>query len=124
MFEYKRYKIDGESIPMFMSGCESLGTVYRNGRAGSVIAVATDRGRDFDNMKKAEAHGLVWRRSGWIENAWNYSRWCPGRDLSYFVSTRANNYVAAMSIADPTMVFTLSGLRREAGLESQSRYAK
>jgi hypothetical protein len=35
MLEYKGYKFDGESIPMYMEGCESVGTVY-NGRTASL----------------------------------------------------------------------------------------
>ena len=34
MLTYEGYKIYGEWIPLFMSGCESLGTIYRDGRAG------------------------------------------------------------------------------------------
>jgi hypothetical protein len=40
VIRYKGYKIAGESIPMYMEGCESLGTVYRDGRSGSIIEVA------------------------------------------------------------------------------------
>jgi hypothetical protein len=39
-------------------GCHSLGTVYRNGRAGSIVQVARIEGKIFKTMKEAEAHGL------------------------------------------------------------------
>jgi hypothetical protein len=58
VIRYKGYKIAGDSIPMYMEGCESLGTVYRDGRSGSVIEVARIEGKIFDTMKEAEAHGL------------------------------------------------------------------
>ena len=58
MLEYKGYKIAGDSIPMYMAGCESLGTVYRKGRAGSIIEIARIEGKISNTMKEAEAHGL------------------------------------------------------------------
>jgi hypothetical protein len=67
MLKYKGYKIDGSSIPMYMSGCESLGTVYRNGRAESIIEVARIEGKIFNTMKEAEAHGLELGRE-WVHN--------------------------------------------------------
>ena len=66
MLEYKGFKIAGSSIPMYMSGCESLGTVYRPGSNGSIIEAARIEGKIFDTMKQAEAHGWSWRGSGWI----------------------------------------------------------
>jgi hypothetical protein len=45
MLEYQGFKIAGSSIPMYMEGCESLGTVYKPGRAGSIIEVARIEGR-------------------------------------------------------------------------------
>jgi hypothetical protein len=65
MLEYKGY-IAGNSIPMFMSGCESLGTVYRNGRTGSLIEVARIEGNIFNTMKEAELHGLELARE-WVD---------------------------------------------------------
>jgi hypothetical protein len=47
MLEYKGYKISGESIPMYMEGCESLGSVCKPGRNGSVIEVARSAGVDM-----------------------------------------------------------------------------
>ena len=67
MLEIQRYKIAGASVPMYMAGCESLGTVYRRGRAGSIIQVARIEGRIFDSMKEAEAHCWSWRRSGGLK---------------------------------------------------------
>lgn len=43
---------------MFMSGCESLGTVYRDGRLRSVFEIARIEGKIFNTMQEAEAHGL------------------------------------------------------------------
>jgi hypothetical protein len=45
VIQYKGFKIGGSSFPMFMSRCKSLGTVYRNGRTGSMIEVARIEGR-------------------------------------------------------------------------------
>ena len=64
MIRYKDYKIS-ESIPMYMEGCESLGTVYRDGRSGSIIEVARIQGKIFDTMKDAEAHGLELKE--WVD---------------------------------------------------------
>jgi hypothetical protein len=44
-----------------------LGTVYRNGRAGSIIEVARIDGKIFKTMKEAEAHGLELARE-WIDS--------------------------------------------------------
>ena len=54
---------------MFMSGCESLGTVYRNGRTGVIIEVARIEGKIFEAMKEAEAHGLELARQ-WVDQKW------------------------------------------------------
>jgi hypothetical protein len=43
---------------MYMEGCESLGSVCKPGRNGSVIEVARIEGKIFNTMKEAEAHGL------------------------------------------------------------------
>jgi hypothetical protein len=67
MLEYKGYKIAGESIPMYMAGCESLGTVYRKGRGGSIIEVARIEGKIFETMREAEAHGLELARR-WVDD--------------------------------------------------------
>ena len=66
MLEYKGYKISGESIPMYMSGWESLGRVYRPGRAVSIIQLARIKGKIFQTMKEAEAHGLELAKE-WVE---------------------------------------------------------
>ena len=66
MIRYKGYKIDGESIPMFMSGCESLGIIYLHGRLGSTFEVARIRGKIFDTIEEAEAHGLELARQ-WVD---------------------------------------------------------
>ena len=69
MIQYKGFKIDGTSIAI-MSGFESLGTVYRNGgRAGSMIEVAQIKGKIFDTIKEAEAHGLELARE-WVDRKW------------------------------------------------------
>jgi hypothetical protein len=49
-----------------MEGCESLGSVCRQGRNGSVIEVARIEGKIFKTMKEAEAHGLELARE-WVE---------------------------------------------------------
>ena len=70
---YKGYKISGQSSPSYMEGCHSLGTVYRNGLAGSIVEVARIEGKIFKTMKEAEAHGLelarewVDQKTGWRE---------------------------------------------------------
>ena len=66
MLEYKGYKIGGGSIPMYMAGCESVGTVYRKGRAGSIIQVARIEGNIFKSMKEADAHGLELAKQ-WVD---------------------------------------------------------
>lgn len=63
---YKGYKISGQSSPSYMEGCHSLGTVYRNGLAGSIVEVARIEGKIFETMKEAEAHGLELARE-WVE---------------------------------------------------------
>ena len=66
MLEYKGYKISGSSTPMYMEGCESLGSVCKPGRNGSVIEVARIEGKIFNTMKEAEAHGLELARE-WVD---------------------------------------------------------
>ena len=51
---------------MYMEGCESLGTVYRDGRSGSIIEVARIEGKIFDTMKEAEARGLELAKE-WVD---------------------------------------------------------
>ena len=63
---YKGYKISGESSPSYGEGCHSLGTVYRNGLAGSIVQVARIEGKIFKTMKEAEAHGLELARQ-WVD---------------------------------------------------------
>ncbi len=62
----KGYKITGSSTPMYMEGCESLGSVCKPGRSGSVIEVARIEGKIFKTMKEAEAHGLELARD-WVD---------------------------------------------------------
>ncbi len=69
MIQYKGFKIGGSSIPMIMSGWESLGTVYRNGRTGSMIEVARIDGKMFQTMTEAEDHGLELARE-WVDRKW------------------------------------------------------
>jgi hypothetical protein len=66
VIRYKGYNIDGESISMFMSGCESLGLVYLDGRLGSIFEVARIKGKIFDTIEEAEAHGLELARN-WVD---------------------------------------------------------
>ncbi len=47
-------------------GCESLGKVYRNGCAGSIIEVVRIEGKIFMTMKEAEAHGLELAKE-WVD---------------------------------------------------------
>ena len=63
---YKGYTISGESLPSYMEGCHSFGTVYRNSRAGSIVEVARIEGKIFKTMKEAEAHGLELARQ-WVD---------------------------------------------------------
>jgi hypothetical protein len=69
VIQYKGFKIGGSSIPMIMAGWESLGTVYRNGRTGSMIEVARIEGKLFETMKEAEHHGLELARE-WVDRRW------------------------------------------------------
>ena len=39
-----------------MSGCESLGTAYRVGRAGLIIEVARIVGKDIRNEERSRTH--------------------------------------------------------------------
>jgi hypothetical protein len=66
MLEYKGYKISGESIPMYMEGCESRGSVCKPARGGSIIEIARIEGKIFPTMKEAEAHGLELARE-WVD---------------------------------------------------------
>jgi hypothetical protein len=63
---YKGYKISGESSPSYMEGCHSVGAVYRNGRAGSIIQVARIEGTLCRTMKEAEEHGLQLAKE-WVD---------------------------------------------------------
>ena len=49
-----------------MEGCHSVGTIYRDGRAGSIIEVARIEGRVFPTMKEAEEHGLQLAKE-WVD---------------------------------------------------------
>jgi hypothetical protein len=51
---------------MYMDGCESLGTVYIDGRLGSIFEVARIKGKIFKTMEEAEAHGLELARE-WVD---------------------------------------------------------
>jgi hypothetical protein len=50
-----------------MEGSESLGSVYKPSRNGSVIEVARIEGKMINTMKEAEAHGLELARK-WVDN--------------------------------------------------------
>ena len=63
---YKGYKISGESSPSYMERCHSLGTVYRDGLAGSIVEIARIEGKIFKTMKEAEAHGLELAKE-WVD---------------------------------------------------------
>ena len=63
-----------------------------------------------------------WRGSGWIENAWNHSRRSARPHLNRFGSAWKNKHLPAMQVTHSAMVFTLSGLRREAGLNKARTY--
>jgi hypothetical protein len=58
-----------------------------------------------------------WRESGWIKDVWKYSRRSARPYIDPFGSARENNHLPAMSLPHSAMVFTLSGLRREAELK-------
>ena len=64
MLEYKGYKIAGESFPMFMSGCESLGTVDKRGRLGPIIEGASLEGKVLRLRRKLKRMGWSWRGTG------------------------------------------------------------
>jgi hypothetical protein len=49
-----------------VEGCHSLGAVYRNGLAGSIVEVARIEGKIFKTMREAEAHGLELARH-WVD---------------------------------------------------------
>jgi hypothetical protein len=66
MLEYKAFKSCGSSTPMYMEGCESLESVCRPGRNGSVIEVARIQEKIFNTMKEAEAHELELARQ-WVD---------------------------------------------------------
>ena len=71
MLQYKGYMISGCSIPMYMKGCQSRGSVCKVGRAGSVIELQRIDGTLFKTTKEAEAHGLELARE-WVDRktAW------------------------------------------------------
>ena len=64
ILEYKGYKIAGESYPMFMSGCESLAIVYKRGRLGPLIEVASIKGKVSRLRRKLKRMGWSWRGTG------------------------------------------------------------
>ena len=66
MIEYKGFKISGESIPMYMEGCESRGSLV-SPDAPVDIEVARIERKIFKTMKEAEAHGLELARE-WVDN--------------------------------------------------------
>jgi hypothetical protein len=71
MLLYKGYMISGCSIPMYMQGCQSRGSVCKAGRAGSVVELQRIDGKTFKTTKEAEAHGLELARE-WVDGktAW------------------------------------------------------
>jgi hypothetical protein len=66
MLKYKGYVISGCSIPVYMHGCQSRGSVCKEGRTGSVIELQRIEGTIFKTAKEAEAHGLELAR-GWVD---------------------------------------------------------
>ena len=50
MLKYKGYMISGCSIPMYMQGCQSRGSVCKAGRTGSVIELQRIEGTNFFGM--------------------------------------------------------------------------
>ena len=52
-----------------MGGCHSLGTVYQNGLAGSIVEVARIERRIFKTMTEAEAHGSELAKE-WVDKRW------------------------------------------------------
>jgi hypothetical protein len=52
-----------------MEGCHSFGTVYRDGRSGSIVEVARIEGKIFKTMKEAEGHGLELAKEG-VDKRW------------------------------------------------------
>jgi hypothetical protein len=66
MLQYKGYMISGCSVPMYMQGCQSRGSVCKAGRAGSVIELERIDGKVFKTTKEAEAHGLELARE-WVD---------------------------------------------------------
>jgi hypothetical protein len=66
MLQYKGYMISGCSVPMYMQGCQSRGSVCKAGRAGSVIELERIDGKVFNTTKEAEAHGLELARE-WVD---------------------------------------------------------
>jgi hypothetical protein len=71
MLEYKGYMISGSSVPIYIQGCQSRGSVCKAGRMGSVIEVHRIEGTIFKTIKEAEAHGLELARQ-WVDrkSAW------------------------------------------------------
>jgi hypothetical protein len=66
MLQYKGYMISGCSVPMYMQGCQSRGSVCKAGRAGSVIELERIDAKVFKTTKEAEAHGLELARE-WVD---------------------------------------------------------
>jgi len=71
MLQYKGYMISGCSIPMYMQGCQSRGSVCKAGRAGFVVELQRIDGKMFKTPKEAEVHGLELARE-WVDRktAW------------------------------------------------------
>jgi hypothetical protein len=71
MLQYKGYMISGCSIPMYMQGCQSRGSVCKAGRTGSIIELQRIEGTIFKTSKEAEAHGLALAKA-WVDrkSAW------------------------------------------------------
>jgi hypothetical protein len=49
-----------------MEGCHSVGTVYRDGRAGSINEIAGIEGKICKTMKETEEYGLELARE-WVD---------------------------------------------------------
>jgi hypothetical protein len=71
MLQYKGYMISGCSIPIYMQGCRSRGSVCKAGRMGSIIELQRIEGTIFKTSNEAEAHGLELARA-WVDrkSAW------------------------------------------------------
>ena len=66
MLEYKGYKIDGSSNPMYMSGCESLESCLSRRPSWLDLRGHAHGGQDIQHDQKPRLTAWSWRSSGWI----------------------------------------------------------